>query len=122
MARIDGEGPLVDKEKIRKKALDERLARRQELGDVSAILSQRAGRRFIWRMLAAGRIFSPTFTGNNSTFYNDGRREVMLEFLADCQEFPDLYLLMVKESREPVEREEGPNMMEPVGRDVEGTD
>lgn len=112
------EGPLADKERIRKKDLEGRLDRRQQLADVAAILSQRAGRRFIWRLLQAGRIFSPTFTGNNSTFYNDGRREVMLEFLADTQEFPDLYLRMVKESREPleVEKENGPRMMDEPDR------
>ena len=118
------EGPLVDKEKIRKKGLDERLARRTELADVHTILSQRIGRRFFWRMLTAGKIFSPTFTGNNTSFFNEGRREVMLEFLADSQEFPELYLQMVKESREPLEKEkeDGPRMMETVSRDVEGAD
>jgi len=115
----DRDGPLADKEKVRKKALDERLARRRELGDIATILSQRVGRRFIWRLLTAGGIFRPTFTGNNTTFYNDGRREVMLEFLADTQEFPDLYLQMVKESREPAdkEKEDGPRMMEEPSRE-----
>lgn len=116
------EGPLADREKIRKKGLDERLARRQELADIHAILSQRVGRRFFWRLLTAGRIFSPCFTGNNTSFFNEGRRELMLEFLADSQEFPELYLLMVKESREPQEKEGGPQMMETVPRDEQGAD
>jgi len=114
------EGPLADREKVRKKGLEERLSRRTELSDVHAILSQRVGRRFFWRLLSAGKIFAPTFTGNNTSFYNDGRREVMLEFLADSQEFPELYLLMVKESREPLEKEkdDGPRMMESVPQAV----
>ena len=100
------EGPLADEEKVRKKGLDERLRRRRDLEDVFTLMSTRSGRRFFWRMLSAGRIFAPVFTGNNSTFFNEGKREVMLEFLADSQEFPDLYLLMVKESREKVDEDE----------------
>ena len=126
MARTEEyrDGPLADKEKVRKKGLDERLARRTALSDIHTILSQRVGRRFIWRLLTAGRIFAPTFTGNNTSFFNEGKREVMLEFLADTQEFPELYLLMVKESREPVEKEkeDGPRMMETVPRDDQGAD
>ena len=67
------EGPLADKEKVRKKGLDVRLNRNQELEDVHTLLSQRAGRRFIWRFLSAGKMFSPIFTGNNSTFARGGR-------------------------------------------------
>jgi hypothetical protein len=127
MARTDGEyrdGPLADKETVRKKGLDERLARRTELADVHAILSQRAGRRFIWRIMGAGKMFAPIFTGNNTTFARAAEHDVMLPFMADCQEFPELYLLMVKESREPLEKEkeDGPRMMETVTKDVEGAD
>lgn len=108
------DGPLADKEKVRRKGLEERLTRRTELGDMAAILSQRAGRRFIWRLLSEAGIFRSSFTGNNSTFFNEGRRDIGLKFLADTQEFPDLYMLMVKESREPQEKEkeDGPRMME----------
>lgn len=118
------EGPLADKEKVRKKGLDERLSRRTELGDMATILNQRCGRRFIWRLLSEAGIFKSSFTGNNSTFFNEGRRDIGLKFLADTQEFPELYLLMVKESREPAEKEkeDGPRMMERVGSDVEGSD
>jgi hypothetical protein len=127
MVRTDGEyrdGPLADKETVRKKGLDERLARRTELADVHALLSQRAGRRFVWRLLSECGVFKSSFTGNNSTFFNEGRRDIGLRFMVDVQEFPDLYLLMVKESREPLEKEkeDGPRMMEAVTRDVEGAD
>lgn len=119
------EGPLADKEKIRKKGLQERIGRRQELGDIQILLSTRSGRRFFNRLLVAGHMFAPTFTGNNSTFYRDGQREVMLPFLGDAQNFPELYLLMLKESKEEPEadlKEDGPSMMETVPRDEQGTD
>jgi hypothetical protein len=108
------EGPLADKEKVRKKGLQERLNRRTELSDVSVMLSTRSGRRFFWRLLTQCGIFRSSMTGNNTTFFNEGRRDVGLHFLADSQEFPDLYLLMMRESREPEvkEKEDGPKMLE----------
>ena len=99
------EGPLADKEKVRKKGLKERLGRRQELEDIHSILSTRSGRRFFWRLLAECGIFRSSFTGNNTTFFNEGRRDIGLKFLADSQEFPDLYLRMMTESREVNEEE-----------------
>lgn len=110
------EGPLADKEKVRKKGLQERLTRRQELVDMGILLGTRSGRRFIWRLLSECGIFRTSFTGNNTTFFNEGRRDIGLKFLAETQEFPDQYLLMMRESREPEvkEKEDGPKMMEPV--------
>ena len=64
------EGPLADKERVRKKGLEERLRRRNELGDIATLLSTRSGRRFFNRLLVAGNMFAPTFTGNNTSFYN----------------------------------------------------
>lgn len=106
------EGPLADKEAVRKKGLERKIADKSRLEDVHAILSQRSGRRFYWRVLSAGRMFSPIFTGNNSTFARAAEHDLMLSFMADSQEFPDLYLLMAKEAREPedAERENGPRM------------
>jgi len=109
------EGPLADKERVRKKGLQERLDRRTELNDMAYILSTRSGRRFIWRLLSETGIFKSSFTGNNTTFFNEGRRDIGLRFLVDTQEFPDLYLLMVKESKqadEKADKETGPRMME----------
>lgn len=110
------EGPLADTQKVRKKGLEERLERRNQLEDVSTILGTRSGRRFIWRLLSECRIFQSSFTGNNTTYYMEGMRKIGLVFLADTQEFPDLYILMMREAREPedVERENGPRMMEKV--------
>ena len=89
---------LSDGQKVGRKALEERMARRQELSDVGWLMSAKEGRRFMWRFLRAGNIFGMCFTGNNSSFYNEGRREVMLPFLADSQRYPDLYIQMVREN------------------------
>lgn len=109
------EGPLADKDKIRKKGLQVRLSRRSELSDIASILGTRAGRRFFWRLFTECGIFKTSFTGNNSTFFNEGMRNVGLKFFSDVNEYPDLYLLMAKEARQPEEENEkqnGPKMME----------
>ena len=89
---------LSDRAKVGRRALEERMMRRQELSDVGWLLSHKEGRRFMWRFLKCGNIFGLCFTGNNSSFYNEGRREVMLPFLADSQRYPDLYIQMVREN------------------------
>ena len=111
--REDSDGPLADKEKVRKKGLDERLIRRTELSDVASILSTKSGRRFFWRLLSECGIFKSSFTGNNTTYYLEGMRKIGLIFLGDSQEFPEAYLLMMREAREADEpKEDGPKMME----------
>ena len=116
-----GEGPLADPERVGKKRLQERLIRRNELDDVATILEMRSGRRFFWRLLSECGLYRTSMTGNNTTFFNEGMRNIGLKFMADVQEFPDLYLKMMKESREPVEeeKEDGPRMPEgPKSRGV----
>ena len=94
-------GELSDSKKVGRKALEERFSRKQQLTDVGFIMSSVEGRRFLWRMLRAGRVFQSCFTGNNTSFWNEGRRDLALEFLMDTQRFPELYLQMVKENQPP---------------------
>lgn len=107
------EGPLADRDRVRKKGLEQRFNRRTELEDVATMLGTRSGRRFFNRLLVSANMFSPIFYGNNTTFARAAEHDLMLPFLADAQNFPDLYLLMMKESREKDEpRENGPRMMD----------
>lgn len=61
----------------------EEAERELELDDLRNIMGTVQGRRFIWRFLAKGNIFRKTFTGNSSSFYLDGQRELALEFYQD---------------------------------------
>lgn len=97
------EAPLNDPKKVGDRALKERFARREELSDIGWILSDKRGRRFMWRLLCGGHVFSSCFTGNNTTFWNEGKRDLALEFLMDTQRFPEMYLSMVRENQPPVE-------------------
>lgn len=82
---------------------DERIARQRriELDDVRWLMSDKRGRRFVWRLLEAAGIYRSSFTGNSTTFFNEGARNVGLRFLADVNEAcPERYLEMLKEQKE----------------------
>lgn len=97
--------PLVtnaaDHGQIKSAGRKQRWNRERELSDVRSILSTKQGRRFWWRYLAKCKIFQSTFTGNNTTFFNEGERNVGLQLLADLNEaMPEAYMLMQKEAIE----------------------
>lgn len=50
------------------------------------MLGDERGRWFIQRLLDRARTTSKCFTGNSTTFYNEGRRDVGLEVLASVAE------------------------------------
>lgn len=56
-----------------------RKRRQVELDDLKQVLSTPSGRRFITRLLdQTGLLASDMFTGNSTTFYNLGKRDVGL--------------------------------------------
>ena len=46
------------------------------------LLKTRAGQDFIWHVLSICDIYGHHFTGNSTTFFNEGKRYVGLEVLA----------------------------------------
>ena len=67
---------------------DERLRRRRELekDDLKKILVTPEGLRFLWRLLEIAGIYQTTFTGNSTSFYNEGKRSVGLQIKADLMD------------------------------------
>ena len=92
---------------VRKGSKKEQQLRLQELADVRWVLSTTQGRRFFWRYLSDCGVFTTSFTGNSTTFYNEGMRNVGLKLMADVQEAqPEAYLQMVKEHQATDEAED----------------
>ena len=84
---------MTDREKT------QAIERQIELDDIRAVMATVEGRRFMWRFLEAGNIFRKCFTGNSSTFYNEGKRELTLGFYADVMEAaPELFWKAQKEN------------------------
>jgi hypothetical protein len=77
----------------------EKLKERMRNDDLTFVLGSPQGRRFFWDVLdrRAGT-FSGSFTGNSQTFFNEGRRSVGIELMADAQQLaPELYGLALQE-------------------------
>lgn len=83
-----------------RKRKDERL-RDIELADMKKMMSTREGRRFVWRLLDRAGVFRTSFTGNSTTFFNEGQRNIGLIVLADVMAAAaDQYVVMMNESKE----------------------
>ena len=88
-----------DQVKTRKRK-DERL-RERELNDLRVVMSSVEGRRFVWRLLEKAGVFRTSFTGNSTTFFNEGMRNMGLMVLGDVHEAAaDAYIMMMNESKE----------------------
>lgn len=81
-------------------ALLEEKARRLEVDDLRWMMSDKRGRRVMWRLLETSGVYRSSFTGNSETFFREGQRNVGLKLLADIHEHcPDAFVLMLKEHR-----------------------
>lgn len=77
------------------------LAISGEKEDLVWLMSQARGRRFIWRLLERTGLHRSSFTGNSTTFFNEGARNVGLQLqgliLEHCT---DDYLKMLLEQKD----------------------
>ncbi len=90
----------ADPSEVSKGEEREKRGRELELADVAGVLSTESGRRFYWRYLKECGVFESSFTGNNTTFFNEGQRNIGLKLMADLNDsYPDAYIKMVQESR-----------------------
>lgn len=75
-----------------------KTAAKQEADDLKTVMSTVQGRRFVMALLDRTGLFRTSFTGNASTYFNEGRRDVGLRLLADINEqCPELYLTAQQE-------------------------
>jgi len=78
-----------------------RRIRERELNDMRAVLNTAEGRRFVWRLFDKAGIFRTSFTGNSTTFFNEGQRNLGLLFFNDMmQAMPEAFALMQREQAE----------------------
>lgn len=69
--------------------------------DLKWVMSNKRGRRYIWRLLAASKVFHQTFDTNAMKMaHNEGRRAMGLTLLNELMALcPENYDLMLKEQR-----------------------
>jgi hypothetical protein len=98
-------GNASDPKQVKAAKSKEVSKRDQELDDVIHVLSSVQGRRFLWRVLGLCHVFKTSFTGNSTTFFNEGKRDIGLRILGDINEAsPESYLAMMQESKKESER------------------
>lgn len=74
----------------------QREARR--LNGLKQILDNKDARAYLWDLLEFCGVGRTSFTGNSTTFFNEGQRNVGLRIQADLtKHYPDSYLTMLKE-------------------------
>jgi hypothetical protein len=88
-----------DEQKVKHATLIDKNKRDTELTDIRNLLANKWGRRFVWRLLDKTGQYRTSFTGNSTTFFNEGQRNIGLwlvdeVLLADTKQ----YLLMISEN------------------------
>lgn len=78
----------------------QRHERTKEVEDFNWIMGDARGRRFVWRLLEKAGVYRSSFTGNSTTFFNEGMRNIGLMIVAEIHELtPEAYALMLKENK-----------------------
>lgn len=92
---VGQEAEKADQSRLRKNKRD------SEIKDFQWLMGDARGRRFMWRMLEMAGVYRSSFTGNSTTFFNEGQRNIGLMLVAEIHDTtPDAYALMLKENRQ----------------------
>lgn len=85
---------------VERARLKESFNDRQFMLDLRSVLDLSAGRRILWWLLDAAGVYRSSFTGNSTTFFNEGRRDLGLLLLGRITECnPEALILMMQESK-----------------------
>lgn len=99
------EEDVGNEEQVKAKTSKRKSKRDQELDDLRVILSTHGGRAFIWRLLGKCGVYKISFTGNSTTFFNEGKRQIGLQLLDEVFEAdPNVFTKMQNEAVERGER------------------
>ena len=75
-----------------------RIEQLRESDDLKWLMGHQQGRRIIWRLLSDAGVFRSSFTGDHTTYFREGMRNMGLILLGKITEHcPERYHLMVKE-------------------------
>lgn len=89
----------ADPEQVKRAGDRDRRRREGEIADVRSVMGTPAGRRFVWRLLETGRIFTDRFDENSLRMArNEGRAHTGLILLVDIDvACPELFDTMRRE-------------------------
>jgi hypothetical protein len=85
-----------------------KLKRDREMGDLRTILGMPEGRRLLWRVLSQAQVFTASYTGDQHTFFNEGKRNIGIWLLEDIlHSKPEAFHQMQREAVSEQKKEEG---------------
>lgn len=91
----------ADPQQVKEAASVEKRVTERELKDFRAVMETPAGRRLVANLLDFCGFQKSSFTGNSTTFFNEGKREVALELWRRINVVaPDLYVQMLADAQE----------------------
>lgn len=77
-----------------------RLDAQNEGDDFRWLMTSKRGRRIVWRWLERTGVYRSSFTGNSTTFFNEGQRNVGLMLMSMINEHaPEQYPVMLQEQK-----------------------
>lgn len=88
-----------DAESVGRKKADTNARVSRKRKALADLLATPAGREWAWDLLSDCYIFHTTFTGNAQGYFNEGKRNVGLQFLAEITAIdPQIFATMMKEN------------------------
>lgn len=87
---------------VKERKTKAQLKREQEIEDMKQLLNTRFGRHVLWRILSQCGVYKLSFTGNSTTFFNEGHRDIGNYIIneiseADKKAYPMMMLEQVDE-------------------------
>lgn len=76
-------GNAANENDVAKQNEIDRIRLQKEIDDLTWLMNDKRGRRFMWRLLNRAHIYESSFTGNSHTFFNEGERNIGLRYLAE---------------------------------------
>ena len=81
--------------------------RRELLAATKDLLDEGPGRQFVWWLLEQTHVFQSSFTGNSTTFFLEGERNVGLKVFALCMEADPAFMHNLIEFKRAKEKQNG---------------
>lgn len=100
MNRLDPRDIRAIERQQQDELVKQELQRGQQAADLAWLMSHEQGRRIVARLLDLSGVERNSFTGNSTTFYNEGARSLGVLLLAEVKAVAwDHYIAMLKEQR-----------------------
>jgi len=90
----------TDQKVLDKKKLNENFNKKREIKDWEELLNIPTFRRVIWDLMVECKMNELSFTGNSTTFFNEGQRNIGLKIQSKIvKSNPDAYLKMMVDAQ-----------------------